>query len=64
MPATVPRTVADGMTILGLPGKIGNANTINPVLWYGVFIILSIDACHCEPVTDVTGVAIRSIYRP
>ena len=27
MPATVPRTVADGMTILGLPGKIGNANT-------------------------------------
>jgi hypothetical protein len=27
MPATVHRTVADGMTILGLPGKIGNANT-------------------------------------
>ena len=27
MPATVPRTVADGMTILGLPRKIGNANT-------------------------------------
>ena len=27
MPASVPRTLADGMTILGLPGKIGNANT-------------------------------------
>ena len=27
MPATVHRTVADGMTILGLPRKIGNANT-------------------------------------
>ena len=27
MPATVRRAVADGMTILGLPGKICNANT-------------------------------------
>ena len=27
MPAGVHRTPADGMTILGLPGKIGNANT-------------------------------------
>ena len=26
MPASVHRTLADGMTILGLPGKIGNAN--------------------------------------
>ena len=28
MPASAPRTLADGMTILGLPGKIGNANII------------------------------------
>ena len=27
MPASVHRTLSDGMTILGLPGKIGNANT-------------------------------------
>ena len=27
MPASVHRTLADGMTILGLPGRIGNANT-------------------------------------
>jgi hypothetical protein len=27
MPASVHRTLADGMTILGLPGEIGNANT-------------------------------------
>ena len=26
-PVSVHRTLADGMTILGLPGKIGNANT-------------------------------------
>ena len=27
MPASVHRTLADGMTILGLPRKIGNTNT-------------------------------------
>ena len=26
MPASVPRTLADGMTILGLPRKIDNTN--------------------------------------
>ena len=37
MPATVPRTVADGMTILGLPRKIGNANTTSQTIVWLVF---------------------------
>ena len=40
MPASVPRTLADGMTILGLPRKIGNANTdltqTNGVFFIGI----------------------------
>ena len=46
MAGTVPRTVADVMTIPGLPRKIGNTNTEPPLetvevffcRWYSVYI--------------------------
>ena len=44
MPATVHRTVADGMTKFGLPGKMGNANTKPPQKCGGSFY-----ACNSPP---------------
>ena len=42
MPASVHRTLADGMTILGLPGKIGNANTKPRLKSRGFFLPKSV----------------------
>ena len=60
MPGTVPRTVTDGITILGLSRKIGNANTSSDRK-AGAFVYLQIFDAWNNPRTVPDGMTILGL---